>query len=46
MDVQITIDDHKMYAKPWSFTFNCANADTDLIESICDNEKDVQHVPK
>jgi hypothetical protein len=36
-----------MYAKPWSFTFNLAlMPDTDLIESICDNEKDVQHAPK
>jgi len=47
MDLQITIDDRKMYAKPWSFTFNMAlMPDTDLIESICDNEKDVQHAPK
>ncbi len=47
MDLQITIDDHKMYAKPWSITFNLALLpDTDLIESICDNEKDVQHAPK
>jgi hypothetical protein len=47
MDLQITIDDPKMYSKPWSFTFNLALLpDTDLIESICDNEKDVQHAPK
>ena len=47
MDLQITIDDRKMYAKPWSITFNLELLpDTDLIESICDNEKDVQHAPK
>ena len=47
LDIQITIDDPKVYAKPWSFTFNFALlADTDLIESICDNEKDAQHSQK
>jgi hypothetical protein len=47
MDLQIIIDDRKMYAKPWSFSFNLELLpDTDLIESICDNEKDVQHAPK
>lgn len=47
LDIQITIDDPKAYAKPWSFTFNFALLpDTDLIEDICENEKDTQHLQK
>src|SRR4029077_12222769 len=37
LDIQITIDDPKVYAKPWSFTFHFALLpDTDLIEDICE----------
>jgi hypothetical protein len=47
LDVQVTIDDPKVYAKPWSFTFNFALLpDTDLIEDICENEKDAQRLQK
>ena len=47
LDVQITIDDPKVYAKPWSFTFNFALLpDTDLIEDICENEKDARRGQK
>ena len=47
LDVQITIDDPKVYAKPWSFTFNFALLpDTDLMENICENEKDAQRTQK
>jgi hypothetical protein len=47
MDVQITIEDPKAYAKPWSFSFNFALIpDTDLIEDICENEKDARHAQK
>ena len=37
-----TIDDPKMYTKPWTFKvdFN-AIPDADLIENICENEMDV-----
>jgi len=47
LDIQITIDDPKAYTRPWS-----ANArfelvpDTELIESICENEKDYEHTLK
>ena len=43
----ITIDDPKAYAKPWSvnvpYTFL---ADSDLIETFCENEKDKEHATK
>ena len=44
LDIRITIDDPKTYTRPWS-----ANAhfeltpDTELLESICENEKDYEH---
>ena len=44
MDIQITIDDSKAYKRPWS-----ANArfelvpDSELLESICENEKDYEN---
>ncbi len=39
-----TIDDPKMYTRPWTFKldFN-AIPYADLIENICENEKDVPH---
>jgi len=44
--VQITIDDPKAYTKPWTETirFDYA-ADTEMIEDVCDNEKDAGHYP-
>jgi hypothetical protein len=46
MDVQVTIDDSKVYAKP--FTYNIALRllpDSDLLESFCtENEKDAAHM--
>jgi len=47
LDIKITIDDPKAYTRPWS-----ANAvfdltpDTELLESICENEKDYEHTIK
>jgi hypothetical protein len=44
LDIQITFDDPKAYTRPWS-----ANAqfelmpDSELLESICENEKDYEH---
>src|SRR6185436_1501433 len=44
MDMTLTIDDPKYYIKPWSATLHFRlNPDTELIEDICDNEKDSQH---
>ena len=44
LQMEGTIDDPKMYTRPWTFKvdFN-AIPDADLIENICENEKDVPH---
>jgi hypothetical protein len=45
MEIQITFDDPKAYTKPWSATVPFTLLpDTDLIESICENERDHQHM--
>ena len=44
MDVLITIDDPQAYTRPWSFTLQFElKADTELLEDICENEKDAPH---
>ncbi len=44
LDVRITIDESKAYTRPWSVDLHFKLLpDTDLIEDVCDNEKDVQH---
>jgi len=46
LEIQTTIDDSKAYTKPWT-----ANEEmvllpgTELIEYVCENEKDVKHLP-
>jgi hypothetical protein len=46
MDIQITIDDPKAYAKPWTVTEPLKLlADTELLEYVCnENNKDLQHL--
>lgn len=46
IDLQVTIDDLKAYTKPWSVKLSGFNyfADQELMESICENEKDVPHM--
>ena len=45
MDIQITFDDPKAYTKPWTVTLPFdLYPDTELIESICENEKDRAHM--
>ncbi len=46
MDLKITIDDSKAYTKPWTVTVAGFNylPDEELIENICENEKDVPHL--
>ena len=40
----MTIDDPEMYTKPWSFLLQFQiMPDTELIEDVCENEKDAQH---
>ena len=45
LDIDITIDDPKAYTAPWTVTarFDLL-PDTELIENLCDNEKDAQHM--
>ena len=44
MDVEITIDDPQAYTKPWSFPLQFQFlADTEIIEDVCDNERDSAH---
>lgn len=47
LQLEGTVDDPKMYTKPWTFKvdFNLL-ADADLIESVCENEKDTPHSTK
>ena len=45
MQIQITIDDSKSYTKPWTVTIpKELMADTELIEWMCENEKDYGHL--
>jgi hypothetical protein len=44
MDVEITIDDPQSYTKQWSFPLHYQFfADTELMEDVCDNERDLPH---
>jgi len=43
--LQVTIDDQKAYTKSWTVNLGMNFVpDEELIESICENEKDVQHM--
>jgi len=46
MDLEITIDDPKAYTKPWKSTTVHLKLlpDTELIEHLCENEKDAPHL--
>ena len=45
MEVQVTIDDPKTYKKPWSVTIPWdLMPDTELMDWVCENEKDYQHL--
>jgi len=45
MDLQVTIDDPKAYTRPWSAKMGLdLQADTELIEFICENERDAVHM--
>jgi hypothetical protein len=45
LEIGVTIDDPKAYAKPWSMTLPVhLLADSDLIETYCENEKDTPHM--
>jgi hypothetical protein len=45
LEIDITIDDPKAYAKPWRAKVPVhLLPDTDLIETFCENEKDLKHM--
>ena len=46
LQIEVTVDDSKVYTKPWTVTVNqIYAADTDLLEYIClENEKDIKHM--
>jgi hypothetical protein len=45
MEIEFTFNDPKAYSQPWSVTVPFELLpDTDLIENICENEKDVVHI--
>jgi hypothetical protein len=45
IDLQITVDDPSAYTKPWTANVRLDYVpDVELIESICENEKDFKHL--
>ena len=45
MEVQVTIDDPKAYSKPWTVKIPWELLpDTDLLDWVCENEKDFGHL--
>ena len=45
MDLAVTIDDRGAYTAPWSFDLHFAlQPDTELIEDICENERDFRRI--
>jgi len=46
MTIEFTFDDPKMYTKPWTVTVPFElMPDTELLEYVCENEKDLEHMP-
>ena len=45
LNLELTVDDPKIYTEPWSVSFDFDLwPDTELIENICENERDVAHL--
>jgi len=45
IDLQLTIDDPKAYKKPWTIHLGWEYmADTELLDWVCENEKDNAHI--
>jgi hypothetical protein len=45
MDLEMTIDDPKAFTRPFSFRMDKTLApDTDLLESVCENDRSVPHM--
>jgi hypothetical protein len=46
MTIEFTFDDPKTYTRPWSVTVPFElMPDTELLEYVCENEKDLAHMP-
>ena len=46
MNIQITIDDVKVYTKPWTVTQQVhLLTNTELMENVCENNLDLEHLP-
>jgi hypothetical protein len=47
MDLQLTIDDPKMYTRPFAIKVTeVLLPDTDILEYVCENETDRAHLPR
>ena len=45
MEIELTIDDPKAYSKPWTVKIPWEFLpDTELLDWVCENEKDAQHL--
>src|SRR6266705_6018040 len=45
MEIQITIDDPKVYTKPWQVKEQVRLVpNSDIIEAACENNRDIQHL--
>ena len=46
LDVQVTLDDPKVYTKPFSIRYSVTlTPDTDILETVCaENERDAKHM--
>ena len=45
MDIQITIDDPKVYTKPWTVTEQVRLIpNTEVMENACENNRDLPHL--
>ena len=45
MDIEFTFSDPKVYTQPWTVTIPMElMPHTDIIENICEHEKDVVHI--
>ena len=48
LDVQLTVDDPKVYTRPFTIKYTeLFQPDTDILEAVCEeNERDVKHMAK
>jgi hypothetical protein len=45
IEIQITIDDPKVYTKPWQVKERVSlMPDSEIFESACDNNRDLEHL--